>query len=29
MPGTRDYVPQNKGKHVVHIGGFRSSYLQL
>jgi uncharacterized protein len=29
MPGTRDYVPQNKGRHVVHIGGNRSSYLQL
>ena len=29
MPGTRDYVPQNTGKHVIHTGGDHASYLQL
>ncbi|MGA7052711.1 MAG: CocE/NonD family hydrolase [Mycobacterium sp.] len=29
MPGTRDYIPQNTGKHVVHTGGDHASYLQL
>jgi uncharacterized protein len=29
MPGTRDYVPQNKGSHVIHTGGKHASYLQL
>ena len=29
MPGTRDYVPQNSGRHVIHTGGDRASYLQL
>jgi uncharacterized protein len=29
MPATRDYIPQNSGKHVVHTGGDHSSYLQL
>jgi uncharacterized protein len=29
MPGTRDYQPQNAGKHVIHTGGSHASYLQL
>jgi predicted acyl esterase len=29
MPATRDYLPQNSGKHVVHTGGNHASYLQL
>jgi predicted acyl esterase len=29
MPGTRDYLPQNSGKHVIHTGGDHASYLQL
>jgi predicted acyl esterase len=32
MPGTRDYIPQNRqnsGRHVVHTGGDHASYLQL
>jgi predicted acyl esterase len=29
MPATRDYIPQNSGKHVVHTGGDHASYLQL
>ena len=29
MPATRDYIPQNSGKHVVHTGGGHASYLQL
>lgn len=29
MPGLREYIPQNKGRHVVHGGGSRASYLQL
>ncbi|GJF34511.1 hydrolase [Kitasatospora sp. NE20-6] len=29
MPGTRDYIPRNSGKHVVHTGGDHTSYLQL
>ncbi|MDL4818604.1 CocE/NonD family hydrolase [Actinomadura opuntiae] len=29
MPGNREYVPQNRGTHVVHTGGDRASYLQL
>lgn len=29
MPGTRDYTPQNSGKHVIHTGGEHASYLQL
>ncbi|WP_217696675.1 CocE/NonD family hydrolase [Mycobacterium sp. GA-1841] len=29
MPGLREYVPQNRGHHVVHTGGTRASYLQL
>jgi predicted acyl esterase len=29
MPGTRDYVPHNTGKHVIHTGGDHASYLQL
>ena len=29
MPGIRDYVPRNSGRHVVHTGGDRASYLQL
>ena len=29
MPGTRDYIPQNKGMHVIHTGADHTSYLQL
>jgi predicted acyl esterase len=29
MPGTRDYVPQNSGRHVIHTGGEHASYVQL
>ncbi|MED5812005.1 CocE/NonD family hydrolase [Mycolicibacterium sp. 050232] len=29
MPGLREYVPQNSGRHIVHVGGSRASYLQL
>jgi predicted acyl esterase len=29
MPGTPGYTPENKGKHIIHIGGSHSSYLQL
>lgn len=29
MPGTKDYVPANSGRHIVHTGGDRASYLQL
>jgi putative CocE/NonD family hydrolase len=29
MPGTRDYVPQNSGKHIIHTGGNHASYLRL
>lgn len=29
MPALREYVPQNKGSHVIHTGGSRASYLQL
>jgi predicted acyl esterase len=29
MPALREYVPQNKGKHVIYTGGNRASYLQL
>jgi predicted acyl esterase len=29
MPALGEYVPQNKGKHVIHTGGNRPSYLQL
>lgn len=29
MPGTSGYVPENKGKHIIHTGGVRASYLQL
>jgi predicted acyl esterase len=29
MPGTRDYIPQNSGRHVIHTGGDHASYLQL
>ena len=29
MPGTPAYVPENKGKHIIHTGGLRASYLQL
>lgn len=29
MPATRDYIPQNSGKHVIHTGGDCASYLQL
>ena len=29
MPGNREYVPRNSGRHVVHTGGSQASYLQL
>jgi predicted acyl esterase len=29
MPATRDYVPHNSGRHIIHSGGERASYLQL
>lgn len=29
MPGTPGYVPENKGKHIIHTGGEHASYLQL
>ncbi|MGH3642725.1 MAG: CocE/NonD family hydrolase, partial [Mycobacterium sp.] len=29
MPGTREYVPQNSGRHVIHTGGEHASYVQL
>ena len=29
MPGLRDYIPQNRGRHSIHTGGSRASYLQL
>ncbi len=29
MPGTPGYVPENKGKHIIHTGGSYPSYLQL
>ena len=29
MPGTRDYLPHNSGKHIIHTGGQHASYLQL
>lgn len=29
MPGIREYVGANRGRHVVHTGGRRASYLQL
>jgi predicted acyl esterase len=29
MPMTRDYTPRNSGRHIIHTGGDRASYLQL
>ncbi|WP_353963465.1 CocE/NonD family hydrolase C-terminal non-catalytic domain-containing protein [Streptomyces sp. NBC_00086] len=29
MPGNSEYTPANSGRHVVHTGGDRASYLQL
>ncbi|MCX5403103.1 hypothetical protein OHA37_04295 [Streptomyces sp. NBC_00335] len=29
MPATRDYVPHNRGRHIIHTGGEHASYLQL
>lgn len=29
MPGLREYAPRNSGRHVVHTGGSRASYLRL
>jgi uncharacterized protein len=29
MPGTRDYIPHNSGKHIIHTGGQHALYLQL
>ncbi|MCV7314774.1 CocE/NonD family hydrolase [Mycolicibacillus parakoreensis] len=29
MPGLREYRPRNSGRHIVHTGGARHSYLQL
>ncbi|MEU3513367.1 CocE/NonD family hydrolase [Streptomyces longwoodensis] len=29
MPGIREYTPANSGRHIVHTGGDRASYVQL
>jgi uncharacterized protein len=29
MPGIREYVPANRGQHVIHTGSEHASYLQL
>lgn len=29
MPGVREYTPANSGRHIIHTGGERASYLQL
>lgn len=29
MPGNREYVPANTGRHIIHTGGAHASYLQL
>ncbi|MET7744293.1 CocE/NonD family hydrolase [Streptomyces sp. NPDC005385] len=29
MPGIREYEPANSGRHIIHTGGDRASYLQL
>lgn len=29
MPGIREYTPANSGRHIIHTGGERASYLQL
>lgn len=29
MPGNREYIPANRGTHLIHTGGGRASYLQL
>ncbi len=29
MPGVREYTPANSGRHTIHTGGDRASYLQL
>ncbi|MCA1226650.1 CocE/NonD family hydrolase [Saccharopolyspora sp. 6M] len=29
MPGIREYVPANTGRHIIHTGGDSPSYLQL
>ncbi|WP_327654370.1 CocE/NonD family hydrolase [Streptomyces sp. NBC_00483] len=29
MPGIREYTPTNSGRHIIHTGGDRASYLQL
>lgn len=29
MPGNPGYVPDNKGKHIIHTGGAHASYIQL
>jgi putative CocE/NonD family hydrolase len=29
MPATREHLPQNNGRHIIHTGGDRASYLQL
>ena len=29
MPGIREYAGANSGRHVIHTGGSRASYLQL
>ncbi|WP_328634662.1 CocE/NonD family hydrolase [Streptomyces sp. NBC_00356] len=29
MPGIREYAPANSGRHIIHTGGDRASYLQL
>lgn len=29
MPGNREYAPDNTGRHIIHTGAQRASYLQL
>jgi predicted acyl esterase len=29
VPGVANYVPENRGEHVIHTGGSHASYLQL
>ncbi|EZG46257.1 CocE/NonD family hydrolase [Gregarina niphandrodes] len=29
MPGNPAFAPENKGRHVIHTGGSRASYIQL
>ena len=29
MPGMANLTPDNRGRHVIHTGGARASFLQL